>query len=83
MIREIVAYHEAGHAVMKHILGQPISRASIVGTTSGVGGVVLGKEYEAQSEKLLRDRYHLVERLAKKLLENEIMNGNEIDELLS
>lgn len=169
--REIVAYHEAGHAVMKYILGQPISRASIVGTTSGVGGAVfgedkdgflrtskdikdnilvcyagrvserikyddvtngavnditkatelivssitkfgfdeeigpidmrvvlhrimsyenllkrvtaLGKEYEAQAEKRLRDKFYLVERLANKLLENEIMNGNEIYELLS
>lgn len=168
--REIVAYHEAGHAVMKYILGQPISRASIVGTTSGVGGAVfgedkdsflrtskdivdnilvcyagrvaekikygdvttgavsditkatemivscitkygfdaevgpidmqvilnkkslgenlmkrvteLGKDYENQTEKLLRDKFYLVERLAQKLLEDEIMNGNEIDELL-
>lgn len=44
--RQIVAYHEAGHAVMKHLIHQPISRASIVGTTSGVGGAVFGEDKE-------------------------------------
>lgn len=44
--REIVTYHEAGHAVMKYLLKQPISRASIVATTSGVGGAVFGEDKE-------------------------------------
>ena len=44
--RLIVAYHEAGHAVMKHLVHQPIARASIVGTTSGVGGAVFGEDKE-------------------------------------
>lgn len=37
---EIAAYHEAGHAVMNYLAGNPIARASIIGSTSGVGGVV-------------------------------------------
>lgn len=37
---EIAAYHEAGHAVMTYLAGLPIARASIIGSTSGVGGVV-------------------------------------------
>lgn len=37
---ERVAYHEAGHAVMSLILNRPISRISIKGMTSGVGGAV-------------------------------------------
>lgn len=45
--KEIVAYHESGHAVMTYILGDPISRASIIGTTSGVGGAVLGQDSES------------------------------------
>ncbi len=42
--KEIVAYHEASHAVMTMLLGHPIARASISATTSGVGGVVFGEE---------------------------------------
>lgn len=34
------AYHEAGHAVVTFLAGQPIARATIIGSTSGVGGVV-------------------------------------------
>lgn len=37
---EIVAYHEAGHAVMNMICGKPVARISIMGMTSGVGGAV-------------------------------------------
>ena len=37
---KIAAYHEAGHAVMTYLAGLPIARASIVGSTSGVGGAV-------------------------------------------
>lgn len=46
--REIVAYHESGHAVMTWLRHQPISRASIQATTSGVGGAVFGAETESQ-----------------------------------
>ena len=43
--RETVAYHEAGHAVMSYLRGQTIARASIIGTTSGVGGAVINEEH--------------------------------------
>lgn len=46
--RERVAYHEAGHAVMSYLLGVKIARASIVGTTSGVGGAVFHQESDSQ-----------------------------------
>lgn len=46
--RQIVAYHEAGHAVMTWLSGEPISRASIQSTTSGVGGAVFGGDRESQ-----------------------------------
>lgn len=46
--REIVAYHESGHAVMTWLRGQPISRASIQATTSGVGGAVFGADTDSQ-----------------------------------
>lgn len=46
--KEIVAYHEAGHAVMSYLLGVEIARASIIGTTSGVGGAVFNQEGESQ-----------------------------------
>lgn len=37
---EIAAYHEAGHAIMNYLAEMPIARASIIGSTSGVGGAV-------------------------------------------
>lgn len=46
--KEIVAYHEAGHAVAHYLLGEPISRASIQANTSGVGGVVFGQDSDTQ-----------------------------------
>ena len=45
--KEIVAYHESGHAVATYLLGQPIARASIIGTTSGVGGAVFRQDTES------------------------------------
>lgn len=44
--RERVAYHEAGHAVMTWLEGRPIARATINGSTSGVGGFVLRSDKE-------------------------------------
>ena len=45
--KKIIAYHESGHAVMTYLLKQPIARASIIGTTSGVGGVVFRTESDS------------------------------------
>ena len=42
--KKIVAYHEAGHAVMSYLCNVPISRASIQASTSGVGGAVFNAE---------------------------------------
>lgn len=46
--KEIVAYHEAGHATVSYLLGEPIARASIIGTTGGVGGAVFRQESDSQ-----------------------------------
>lgn len=43
---EYVAYHEAGHAVMTYLTGSHISRISIMGMTSGVGGAVFQSDNE-------------------------------------
>lgn len=48
--QELVAWHEAGHAVMSYLRGQPIARATIQGTTSGVGGFVLHSDKETKLE---------------------------------
>ena len=45
--KKIVAYHEAGHAVMSYLLGEPIARASIQSTVSGVGGVVFNEDKDS------------------------------------
>lgn len=46
--KKIVAYHEAGHAVMSYLLGIDIARASIIASTSGVGGAVFNTESDSQ-----------------------------------
>lgn len=46
--KRIVAYHEAGHATMHYLLGIPMARATIIGTTSGVGGAVFGEDMDSQ-----------------------------------
>lgn len=46
--KKVVAYHESGHAVVRYLFNLPIARASIIGTTSGVGGAV----FEAESDSL-------------------------------
>ena len=46
--KEVVAYHEAGHAVVTYLLGEPIARATIIPSTSGVGGVVFREEKNSQ-----------------------------------
>lgn len=38
--KEIVSYHESGHAVLTVLLGEEVSRISVMGMTSGVGGAV-------------------------------------------
>lgn len=55
--KEIVAYHESGHAVMTYLVGEPIARASIIGTTSGVGGAVFRQDLEScfMTDKTMRD----------------------------
>lgn len=50
----VVAKHEAGHALMSHLCGEPIARASIIATTSGVGGAVF---HEDKDEKLKTRSY--------------------------
>ena len=42
-----MAYHEAGHAVLSYLLGIDIARASIIASTSGVGGAVFEQESDS------------------------------------
>ncbi len=46
--KRVIAVHESGHAAMTWLCGQGISRASIQGTTSGVGGAVIGEDRPSQ-----------------------------------
>ena len=48
----IVAYHEAGHAITSYLLNMEIARATIIQTTSGVGGAVIHQE----SDNLLKTK---------------------------
>ena len=53
---EIAAYHEAGHAVMNYLAEMPIARASIIGSTSGVGGAVFQADKDS-SQFSTKDEY--------------------------
>ncbi len=49
--KKIIAYHEAGHAVIGHLLGKPILEVSVIGTTSGAGGYTLSQPKEGLRTK--------------------------------
>lgn len=56
--KKVVAYHEAGHAVMSYLVGEPIARASILATISGVGGAVFNEDKDTvfQTDSDFRNR---------------------------
>ena len=54
---KIAAYHEAGHAVMTYLANLPIARASIIGSTSGVGGVVFQADKKDASQFTTKSEY--------------------------
>ena len=49
--KKAIAYHEAGHAVIGHLLGKPILEVSVIGTTSGAGGYTLSQPKEGLRTK--------------------------------
>lgn len=57
--KQIVAKHEAGHALMSRLCGEPIARASIIATTSGVGGAV----FHEDSNEQLKSRTYFENRI--------------------
>lgn len=56
---EVVAYHEAGHAVMSLLRNEEISRISIHGMTSGVGGAV----FHADSDRCFATKREIETRI--------------------
>ena len=59
--RKIVAYHEAGHAIVGHRLGSPILEVSILPTTSGAGGYTLNQPKEGlQSKADMKNRVKML-----------------------
>lgn len=75
----IVAKHEAGHALMSFLCGEPIARASIIATTSGVGGAV----FHEDSNEMLKSKQYFENRImicyagraAEEVAFNEITTG--------
>jgi cell division protease FtsH len=80
---KIVAYHEAGHAVMSYLLEVPIARASIIGTTSGVGGMVVNQDDDSHfvTDKKLRDDIKIMYggRISESIKFNTVTNGASSD----
>lgn len=76
---DIVAVHEAGHAVMTYLLEKPIARISIIGTTSGVGGMVMQQEGNTQfltkSDCIAQMLIACAGRCAEKLAFGEVTAG--------
>ena len=74
-----VAWHEAGHALVTWILNQPITRASIQPTTSGVGGAVIGADPDTQfmTDKSIRRQVAIcyAGRIAESMQFREVSTG--------
>ncbi len=56
---EYVAYHEAGHAVMCILNERPVSRVSIMGMTSGVGGAV----FQGDTERVFETKEEMLKKI--------------------
>lgn len=56
--RNVIAYHESGHAIVSYLLGVPIARVSILSTISGVGGAVFNQDRDTllHTENDLKNR---------------------------
>lgn len=50
--KRIIAYHEAGHAIVHHVIGKPVLEVSVIGTTSGAGGYTLSQPKEGLKSRL-------------------------------
>lgn len=81
--RRVVAYHEAGHAIVAELLGQKVSRASIRATTSGVGGAVFHEDKDSQftTKEDLEDRVKVcyAGRISEELQFGKITTGADND----
>jgi cell division protease FtsH len=58
--RRITAYHEAGHAIVSHLLPNtdPVTRITIIPTTKGAGGYTLMPPVNDHSYEFRRDMEH-------------------------
>lgn len=77
---EIIAYHEAGHAVMNYLAGRPIARASIIGSTSGVGGAVFqadrdGSQLSTKTEYAWQIKILYAGRASESIKFNDVTDG--------
>lgn len=80
----LVAYHEAGHAVMTYLAGLPIARASIIGSTSGVGGAVFQSDkdtgqFMTRSEYEWQIKICFAGRASEKIKFNDVSDGASSD----
>ena len=76
--KEVVAYHEAGHAVIAHVLGKTVSNISIIPTTANAGGYTLidGEEEELASLSDYKNSIKILYggRAAEAILSNDVQN---------
>ena len=74
---KVAAYHEAGHAVMNYLADKPIARASIIGSTSGVGGAVFQADKDT-SQFSTKEEYEWQIRICYAGRASEIIKFNEM-----
>jgi len=88
--KKLVAYHEAGHAIVTRMLGtsDPVHQISIIPTGGGAGGYTMylpkeDKNYLSKNEMLQRIAIGLGGRVAEKLFMQDISTGasNDIQRL--
>lgn len=74
--RKIVAYHEAGHAILGRLLGSDVTKVTILSTTSGAGGVTFTTPKESGLLSVTDIKNKVMELYGGRLAETILYNGD-------
>ena len=73
---EIVAYHEAGHALVGHLFGKDITKVTVIASTSGAGGVTFSIPKEKGLSSARDVKGQIMELYAGRMAELMLFDGD-------
>ncbi len=73
---EIVAYHEAGHALVGHLFGKDITKVTVIASTSGAGGVTFSIPKERGLSSARDVKGQIMELYAGRMAELMLFDGD-------